>query len=65
MLTGNTWVDSKKPNPSADSNGHATWLNELTWLGLQELSAVCKETFDGFDDSFAANLAVWRAVYDS
>ena len=62
MLTGTTWVDPRKPNPSADQGG---WLNELTWLGLQELSHVCKERFDGFDDSFGANLAVWRTVYDS
>ena len=57
LLAGATSNDTNLPNPASD------WLVQSSWLDVSDLSKL--KAFEGFDADFTANVAAWRAYFDS
>lgn len=56
LLSGGT-IKEMQENPAPG------WLNERAWGNILALSNL--KNFSGFADDFAANLAAFRAIFDS
>jgi dynein heavy chain len=60
LLVGGLTGASVKPKPES-----ATWLTDVSWTRICEMSMLNEGPWVGFSDSFESNLDGWKAVFDS
>ena len=59
LLTGGIGMDNPHPNPAPD------WLSGKNWDAVCRLSGLPSKKYSAFKDEFAANIGVWKGIYDS
>ena len=59
LLTGGIGMDNPNPNPAPE------WLSGKNWDAVCRLSGLPSKKYSAFKDEFAANIGVWKGIYDS